>query len=283
MEESKHSPLIVAFVADLMFTTRIDKVIQYLGYRVQWIEDTAVLGKDLLATEQEGYSEQVRGQTGQLFIMLADWQPALLIFDLGNKSIPWQSWMPMLKSSPATRRIPILAYGPHTDVEVMNAAKSSGADAVLARSRFTSDMPQLIEKYVRIPNYESLTETCQEALSPLARNGLEMFNLGEYYACHDDLEEAWRQDKGPGRDLYQGILQVAIAYYQIERNNFRGAMKMLLRLRQWLEPLPPICRGVNVEKLLQDIQIVQAALVALGEESMEEFDKTLFKAIEFTF
>ena len=31
------SPLIIAFVADLMFTTRIALVAEHLGYRVEWI------------------------------------------------------------------------------------------------------------------------------------------------------------------------------------------------------------------------------------------------------
>ena len=281
METSSQSPLVVAFVADLMFTTRISNVIRHLGYRVQWIEDTAVVGKNQADIPQHGFSEQVQGLTGQLFVKLAGWQPALLLFDLANQSIPWQRWIPLLKSSPATRRIPIMAFGPHTDVELMGAAKRAGADTVLARSRFTSDMPKLLKKYARIPNYESIAATCREPLSALAKNGIDKFNRGEYYACHDDLEEAWRQDDSPGRDLYRGILQVAIAYFQIERDNFRGAMKMLLRLRQWLDPLPPICRGVNVEKLRQEVEVVQTALVALGEDQTGDFDRSLFNPIAF--
>ena len=261
MEINAHPPLVVAFVADLMFTTRINNVIHHLGYKVQWIENVTQLGEDKANTAQQGFSEQVRGRSGQLFIKLTDWQPALLLFDLANQSIPWRKWIPLLKSSPATRHIPIMAFGPHTDVELMAAAKKAGADPVLARSRFTSQMPQLLEKYSRIPDYAVLDLTCQEPLSELAESGIKKFNQGLFYACHDDLEEAWRQDEGPGRDLYRGVLQAAIAYYQIEQNNFRGAMKMLLRLRQWLNPLPAVCRGLNVEKLRQEVQGVQHALL----------------------
>ncbi len=283
MEQNKQSPVVVAFVADLMFTTRINNVIRHLGYRVEWVEETADLGGDQSPTNQVGVSEQIGGQTGQLFIKVAAWQPALLIFDLANKAIPWESWMPLLKSSPATRQIPIIAFGPHTNVEIMEQAQKAGADAVLARSRFTSDMPNLIKKYARVPDYDSLEVTCREPLSDLAISGIKQFNERQFYPCHDDLEEAWVQDKSPGRDLYQGILQVAIAYYQIERGNFRGAMKMLLRLRQRLEPLPPICRGVNVDKLRQDVDAVQKALVGIGGNQIEDFDTSLFKPIEFVY
>lgn len=280
MEASQNSPLIVAFVSDLMFTTKIDNVCRHLGYRVKWIESTADLGGDQSQTEQIGVSEQIGGQMGQLFIKIADLQPSLLIFDLANKSIPWENWMPLLKSSPATRQFPILAFGPHTNVEIMGKAKNSGADAVLARSRFTSEMPQLLQKYARIPDLESLSTSCEEPLPPLAVEGIEKFNAGQYYACHDYLEEAWRQDNTPGRDFYQGVLQVAIAYYQIQHQNFRGAMKMLLRLRQRLDPLPPVCRGINLEKLRQDVRVVQETLVSLGENRIADFDQSLFRPIE---
>lgn len=38
MPSSTLAPLVIAFVADLMFTMRIAKVIEHLDYRVIWIE-----------------------------------------------------------------------------------------------------------------------------------------------------------------------------------------------------------------------------------------------------
>ena len=96
--------------------------------------------------------EPVSGIEAILLDKVTDWQPALLIFDLANDKIPWRHWFKILKSSPATRRIPILCFGPHTDLEVMDSAHQLGADAVLARSRFSSSMRNQIEKYARIPN-----------------------------------------------------------------------------------------------------------------------------------
>jgi predicted metal-dependent hydrolase len=161
----------------------------------------------------------------------------------------------------------------------MEEASEAGADAVLARSRFTADMPALLERYARIPDRDAIVAACSEPLVPLAVTGIEKFNEGQFYACHDDLEEAWRQDSGAARDLYRGILQVAIAYYQIERGNYRGAAKMLLRVRQWLDPLPDICRGVDVAQLRQDATAVHDALVQLGPERITEFDQGLFGQI----
>lgn len=281
MEPTITKPLIVAFVADIMFTIKIENVVRHLEYRVQWVENTADIGGSYQDTHQESLGEKLHGQGGRLFEKVTTWQPALLLFDLSNQAIPWRRWIPMLKSSAATRQIPIMVYGPHVDVELMQEAKRLGADFVYARSRFSSSMPQLLQKHAHIPDYDAINGACQEPLSVLALSGIEKFNQGAYYDCHDDLEEAWRQDSGPGRDLYRGLLQIAVAYYQIERGNYRGATKMLLRMRQWLDPVPPVCRGVNVGKLLEDATAVQDALFALGPEKISEFDHTLFEPVLF--
>ncbi len=281
MEQSPKAPLIVAFVADLMFTTRIAKVADHIGYRVTWIETADQIGEIDPEPRPEFPGEQLHGREGRLFDLMTLWQPALLLFDLNNGDIPWREWIAVLKSAAATRRIPVMCFGSHEDVETMKAARAAGADAVLARSRFTADMPALFQRYARIPDRTALAAACAEPLSGLARAGIERFNQGDFYAAHDSLEEAWVLDNGAGRDLYRGILQVGIAYYQIENGNYRGAVKMLLRVRQWLDPLPDTCRGVDVALLREDVDRVYAALLSLGEGQVGLFDRRLFGTIEF--
>lgn len=278
-DPTQQAPLLVAFVSDLMFTTRIANVARHLGYDVTWIESPADLGDFDPRTPRESPGESLHGRDGLLFRKVTEWQPALLLFDLTNDAIPWDAWIGMLNASPATRRFPILCFGPHEDVAVMTRAKSLGADAVLARSRFTADMPALFQQYARIPDNDALAVTCAEPLSDLALEGIELFNQGEYYKCHDALEEAWMLDKSAGRDLYRAMLQVGIAYYQIDRGNYRGAVKMLLRVRQWLEPLPRVCRTVDVDRLREDVERVYAALVELGPERFQELDRALYRPI----
>ena len=283
------TPLIIGFVADLMFSSRIEMVAQHLAYRVIWVGSMSELGREELALSegatavsasgQSNPGEQLHGIEGILFEKMTSWQPALLIFDLANETIPWQRWIPLLKSSPATRRLPIVAYGPHVDSERLQLAIDGGADSVMPRSRFSAKMLQVIQNYVFIPDEDALIGFCAEPLPKLVKRGIDLFNQGEYYKCHDDLEEAWRQDQTPGRDLYRAILQVGIAYYQIERGNFRGAVKMLLRVRQWLVPLPAICRGVDVARLKADATAVYNTLTRLGPDQIADFDRTLFKPI----
>lgn len=262
-----------------MFTMRIGQVIEHLGYRVIWIETPEQIGAIDPDSEPERPGELLYGREGNLFERITAWQPALLLFDLNNEVIPWRDWIALLKSAAATRRIPVMCFGPHEDVATMTAARSAGADVVLARSRFTADMPALFQRYARIPDRAGIELACAEPLSPTAGEGIERFNRGEYYSAHDFLESAWMADEGPGRDLYRAILQVGIAYHQIEQRNYRGAVKMLLRVRQWLDPLPATCRGVDVAALRDDVERVYTAVTALGPERIAEFDPDTFGMI----
>ena len=276
----EESPLVIGFVADLMFTTRIETVARHIDFRVRWIGAARELSAAPADAAPESPGETLHGQSGALIDRITVWQPVLLLVDLTNTAVPWQKWISILKSSPATRRIPIVCFGPHEDVELMQAARKAGADKVLARSRFTADMAALLQKHARRPDHDALSSACDEPLTDLARRGIEMFNAGEYYACHDDLEEAWMQDKGPGRDLYRGILQVGIALYQVQRNNYRGALKMLLRVRQWLQPLPDTCRSVNVAQLRHNVETYHAHITELGPDRLDKFDWDLVAKIQ---
>ena len=208
-------------------------------------------------------------------------QPALIIFDLGNRTIPSLKWIAIITSVPATRGLPVLAYGPHVNQEMLKAAKQAGAALSIARSKFYQQLPQLLSDEARVVDTEGLLETCQDDLPHLAKRGLLEFNRGEYFKAHDSLEMAWMEDQTAGRDLYRAILQTAVAYYQIERGNYNGAAKMFLRMRKWLAPLPDTCRGINIKQLKLDVEAVNTELIALGPEGIGEFNLALLKPVEY--
>jgi CheY-like chemotaxis protein len=276
-----NTPLIVAFVGDLFFIPQIENVARQLHFRLQLVAEAGVFGPAEAAAPENQAAEPVYGRDAQLMEQLTTWQPALLIFDLGNEAIPWAQWLAAIKSSPATRRLPVLCFGAHVAVEQINRAKELGADAVVARSRFVSALPQLIEKYARRADRAAPEAACGEPLSELARRGLNYFNAGDFYEAHELLEDAWNEDPGAGRELYRAILQVAVAYLQIERGNYAGAVKMFLRSRQWFQPYPDVCRGIDVAQLRADAQAVHEALLALGPERIGDFDRQLFRPARF--
>ena len=125
-----------------------------------------------------------------------------------------------------------------------------------------------------------LDRQCEESLPAGAVEAVQKFNAGLYHEQHDEFEALWMREPGPVRQLYQGVLQVGIAYYQITRGNGRGALKMLLRTTQWLAPLPDVCQGINVAQLRADAAAVRAELARVGVEGIAEFDKSLLKPVQ---
>jgi predicted metal-dependent hydrolase len=273
----KESPLIVGFVSDLMFSSKIETVARRLDYEVAWIERGDFFGAEQIR-DQPG--EPISGgQTANLTEYLSESQPQLLIFDLENDLIPWRHWIAVIKSSPATRRIPILSFASHVNTETLEQAHKAGSDGVVTRGRFSEKLPDLINKYARRHDYAGILAACDEPLTELAIEGIKLFNRGEFYEAHHGLEDAWNEDEGPARELYRAILQVAVAYLQIERGNYRGAVKMFLRVRQWLDPLPDRCRGIDIAQLRADATAAYDALVALGAEHIGDFDRALLKPV----
>jgi hypothetical protein len=120
-----------------------------------------------------------------------------------------------------------------------------------------------------------------DVLSAEARTGLLEFNAGHYFEQHEHLETAWRAEPRPIRTMYQGILQVGLAFLQIQRDNWAGAVKMFRRGLPRLRTLPTICQGINIAALRTTAETIHAEIVALGPERLHEFDQSRFPKIQF--
>ena len=90
---------------------------------------------------------------------------------------------------------------------------------------------------------------CRSPLPALAREGIRLFNRGQYFECHEALEDAWRQTASPCRLLYQAILQLGVSLYHVQRCNLPGAQKVLRRAQRKLDLLPDNCQQVDVRAL----------------------------------
>jgi uncharacterized protein len=119
------------------------------------------------------------------------------------------------------------------------------------------------------------------SLDPNVSEGIRLFNEGHYFESHEELESAWRKETGPIRDLYQGILQVAVCYLHITRRNFNGAIKMYRRSQKWLTPWPEVILGIHVAQLRTDLANAVAELQRLGPSGIESYDISLLKPIVY--
>ena len=64
-----------------------------------------------------------------------------------------------------------------------------------------------------------MSDCCDDAPPTLLLKGVAQFNRGEFFEQHETLEDLWRDEVRDIRGLYQGILQIGVAMYHIERNN----------------------------------------------------------------
>jgi CheY-like chemotaxis protein len=115
---------VVAVVADLMFGSRIRGAAQHAGATVEFARSAAAL------------QEQASG---------AD----LVLLDLETRWLEVGAIIRQLKGSPATADVPLVAFVSHVNAEAIDAARSAGADRVMARSAFVRELPTLLKDGLR--------------------------------------------------------------------------------------------------------------------------------------
>jgi predicted metal-dependent hydrolase len=76
--------------------------------------------------------------------------------------------------------------------------------------------------------------------------GVDEFNRGFYFECHDTLEEVWTGVRSESRDFLQGLIQVSVAFYHLSNGNLVGAESLLERARKRFAPYPDSCYGFDL-------------------------------------
>lgn len=104
---------ILISVPDMMFETRITDVARTMGHQV------------------EAFSVQNRQN--------AD----LVIVGLENN----REWQSVVQAARA-RKVPVLAFGRHTSVELLRQARETGCTEVVVNSAIAGDLPKLLSKYL---------------------------------------------------------------------------------------------------------------------------------------
>ena len=248
------TPVVVCLVPDLFFAIRFADVISALG------------------------AQPVMVETPDTFVAAVDrYFPVLALVDL-DTSGDWAEAISRCKQRPHTRQAPIYAFGSHVEVETLKAARQAGADHAWARSRMAEELPTVVADHVDPPLRE--VEGCADGLSAEARLGVAAFNRGEYFDQHEHFEEAWLAEERPVREMYQGILQVGVAFLQIERNNWAGSLKTFRRGLPRLRALPPTCQGIDIASFRQSAETIHIDVTQLGPDRLHEFDRGRFPRIQ---
>src|ERR1700745_2044763 len=114
--------------------------------------------------------------------------------------------------------------------------------------------------------------SCDELPPPALLEAVAQFNRGECCEQHETLELLWRAERRDIRFLYQGILQIGVAFHHLRRLNHHGTVYMLTRGSGYLAPFAPRCQRVDVGALLADAAAALIEVERLGPGGLADFD-----------
>ena len=120
--------MILCAVDDLLFSVRISTAAKALGVDV-YFERAA-----------DGVVPRAREK-----------RPALVIFDLNSRTLRPMEAIAALKVDEALKDIRTLGYVSHVDADTVAAAREAGIDEVLARSAFTMQLGEILQRDARPP------------------------------------------------------------------------------------------------------------------------------------
>lgn len=124
----KSVPVVYSISNDLFFGMRIKNSAEQLDIKLRWIDKEEKFNEALEEIAQEAINSK-----------------SVFLLDLGAK----MNWPAMLKQAKEDKRIgeiPWIAYGSHVEKDILAQARRLGADQVLARSKFTKMLPEILHK-----------------------------------------------------------------------------------------------------------------------------------------
>jgi DNA-binding response OmpR family regulator len=118
---------ILALEKDLFFAVKMRDTLRHHGMEV-------ITVRTLPAFEQQ-------------LALSGDERPALAIVNTATQGVNWEAAIRQARE----QGLPVLAFGSHMDLEARAKALQAGAGKVVANSKFTSDMPGLVQRMLSEP------------------------------------------------------------------------------------------------------------------------------------
>ncbi len=109
--------------------------------------------------------------------------------------------------------------------------------------------------------------------------GIRLFNAGDYFECHEMLEDMWHPAEGQERLHYQGLIQAAIALEHFRKGNWTGAMGLYEKACEKWAQLPPQYMGVDLKWLKEKLDVFFGQVQKAGPVGMRGVDMGLVPKI----
>lgn len=123
---------ILALEKDLFFAVKMRDTLRHHGIEVKTARTLAAFEQGL--QPQPGPDEQAE-------------RPALVIVNTATTGVDWEAAIRQARAA----GYPVLAFGSHMDLDARARAIAAGAQRVVANSKFTSDMPALVQAMASAP------------------------------------------------------------------------------------------------------------------------------------
>ena len=81
------------------------------------------------------------------------------------------------------------------------------------------------------------------------QRGIDLFNQGRFFECHEAWEEIWKRSDGAVKLFYQGLIQAAVAILHAQRGNLKGARSLYEKASAKLDPIPHEHMGLAIGEL----------------------------------
>ncbi len=101
--------------------------------------------------------------------------------------------------------------------------------------------------------------------------GVDLWRQERYFEAHECLEVVWHDADPADADLWQGVIQLAVACVHVQRDNAVGALRMLDRAARRLATYPEVHLGVDVRGALASCDGLRAEVVAGGAVTLPPF------------
>ncbi|MDE2998952.1 MAG: DUF309 domain-containing protein [Gemmatimonadota bacterium] len=111
--------------------------------------------------------------------------------------------------------------------------------------------------------------------------GVRLFNGREHWESHEAWEQVWRRHNEPSRIFFQGLIQLAAAYHQLQRGIYHGVVKHYNNAYFKLRQFPVQFLGVDVGALRRNIENGLAEAERLGPERLGDFPRHLVAKVIF--
>lgn len=103
--------------------------------------------------------------------------------------------------------------------------------------------------------------------------GMDLYNSGEYWECHEALEEVWLEARPEDKLFLQGLIQAAAAFHKyLVQENAVGGVKLLTRALNKLSRYSDDYMGLDMRSFKQGLSACWREIIDLGQRHIGEFD-----------